>query len=143
MVGKTITLGGYDTNRQSGLRSLLSSASDTSDSYFLREYGEGSFRIEWKAGVPLASSGYADVVVSASALSGVPKADIQVNLPVKLFAVRSEVNGTNVIEIKRILGSDDPVLIEECSAWNGKGSLLCTRTNKCIYDVNDGACFPK
>ena len=142
IVGKTITLGGYQTKRQSGLRSLLSSASDTSDSYFLSEYGEGSFRIEWKAGVPLASSGYADVEVSAYA-SGAPKSNIQVDLPVKLFSVRSEVNGTTVIEIKRILGSDDPVLIQECSAWNGKGSLLCTRTNKCIYDVNDGACFPK
>jgi hypothetical protein len=141
LIGKTFNLAGYITESRTGLRSLVESGSNVTDTFGFSKYSSRSIRFEWLPKKSPADSGMADAMISAALSGTISAPSVVAELPIKLNRKITEQNGTTVVTITHVLNSTDPKKIAACAQHNAKGSYRCEFSEQCIYE--NGDCLPR
>jgi hypothetical protein len=141
VMNNTYTLSQFWQEKKVGLRSILSSASNVSDEYYLGTYNKRKVKFEWTAKKTPTEAEVQNETATASIKGPIEKPIVRVSLPLKLKHKIVETPDTTVVTVTHVLNSTDPEKIAACAKHDAKGSYLCEFSGRCVYET--GYCLPR
>jgi len=141
VMGHSYGLNGVHLERKTGLNSILSQGSKTSDEYQLGTYLERKVKFEWKAKISIEEAKMQNATVDASLIGPADQAKVKVTLPTNLRKQIVETPDATVVTVTHVLNSSDPVKIAACAKHDKKGTNICEFSGACFYEA--GFCLPK